>query len=116
MLFDGPFEVAPGVVVEVVGGHTPGQCVVRVATSEGDVLLASDAVHFYEEYERDCLFTSVADLVDMYAAFDRIRRLLADGSISHLVAGHDPSTLQRFSPVAEPWSGVAATIGRADGG
>ena len=111
-LFEGQLRVAPGIEVVEVGGHTPGQCVVKVATSDGTVLLASDAMHFYEELERDMLFTSVANLVEMYEAFDYIRGLLATGEVEHLVAGHDPSTLSRFKPASGPYGHLAATIGQ----
>lgn len=109
--FAGRFEPAPGIEVIEVGGHTPGQSVVRVRTSEGPVLLASDAIHYYEEYEHDRPFVSVASLVDMYAAFDRIRGWIADGSVRHLVSGHDPDTLARFTPLRGELAGLAATIG-----
>ncbi len=108
---DGEFAVTPGVRIVEIGGHTPGQCVVFVDTTEGTVLLASDAVHYYEEYERDMIFTSVADLVAMYDSFALIRELEASESVTHVVSGHDPSTLARFTPVEGPLAGFAATIG-----
>ena len=113
-LFDGSVSPAPGIEVVEVGGHTPGQCVVKVKTSEGTVLLASDAVHYYEEYERAMLFSSVADLVKMYEAFDYIRDMTSSGEVQHLVAGHDPSTLARFRPVTGQYAELAAMIGRLD--
>jgi glyoxylase-like metal-dependent hydrolase (beta-lactamase superfamily II) len=113
-LFQGATEVAPGIEVTEVGGHTPGQCVVKVGTSAGTVLLASDAVHYYEEYERDMLFTSVSDLVQMYEAFDYIRGQVTSGEVDHLVSGHDPTTLSRFRPAEGPYGHLAATIGRCD--
>nr|WP_114430957.1 MBL fold metallo-hydrolase [Phyllobacterium bourgognense] len=43
-LFDEESEIAPGVIARRTGGHTPGHCVIRVA-SEGDALtFAGDAV------------------------------------------------------------------------
>lgn len=113
-LFQGATEVAPGIEAIEVGGHTPGQCVVKVRTSDGTVLLASDAVHYYEEYERDMLFMSVSDLVQMYEAFDYIRGMVTSGEVDHLVAGHDPSTLSRFRPAEGPYGHLAARIGRCD--
>jgi glyoxylase-like metal-dependent hydrolase (beta-lactamase superfamily II) len=110
-LFEGVTEIAPGITAVEVGGHTPGQSVVTVATSDGNVLLASDAVHYYEEYERDMLFSSVADLVEMYEGFDYIRGQFISGDIDHLVAGHDPGTLARFEPVSGKYGHLAATIG-----
>lgn len=110
--FSGRHEVAPGIEVIEVGGHTPGQSIVSVATSEGTVLIASDALHYYEEFDRDMPFTYVADLIGMYEAFDVIRQQGVDGEYAHLVAGHDPSTLDRFTPVTSgALAGLAATIG-----
>ena len=84
----------------------------KVDTSEGTVLLASDSMHYYEEYERDMPFTYVADLIGMYEGFDRIRAMEQSGEISHIVAGHDPDTLDRFTPVTTgPLAGLASTIG-----
>ena len=114
-LFRGAITPAPGIEVLEVGGHTPGQCVVRVQTDEGSVLLASDAVHYYEEYERDMLFSSVANLVQMYEGFDRIRAMIDAGEVEHLVSGHDPDTLSRFAPVSGAYGALAATIGSANG-
>lgn len=114
-LFRDSIVIAPGIEVLEVGGHTPGQCVVRVGTNEGTVLLASDAVHYYEEYDRDMLFSSVADLVAMYTGFDRIRAMIEAGDVDHLVSGHDPDTLARFRPASGEYGALAATIGTLDG-
>jgi glyoxylase-like metal-dependent hydrolase (beta-lactamase superfamily II) len=108
------FDVAPGVEVIEVGGHTPGQSMVKVNTSEGVVLLASDAIHYYEEYDRDMLFMSVSSLVDMYSGFDRVRALTQSGEIDILVSGHDPDTLSRFTAVEGPYHDVAAVIGESN--
>jgi glyoxylase-like metal-dependent hydrolase (beta-lactamase superfamily II) len=109
--FDGSTTVAPGVEVIEVGGHTPGQSVVKVDTDAGVVLLASDAVHYYEELEDDLPFSSAADLVAMYAGFDRINGMVAAGEVQHVVSGHDPGTLDRFTPATGDLSGFVATIG-----
>jgi 3-hydroxyisobutyrate dehydrogenase len=87
-------QVAPGIELTQVGGPTPGQAIVSVATAEGPVVLASDAVHYYEELERDRPFSIVASLEDMYAAFDRIRAMGEAGA--RVVAGHDPLVAERF--------------------
>ncbi|MBD3751583.1 MAG: N-acyl homoserine lactonase family protein [Micrococcales bacterium] len=110
--FSGAVTVAPGVEVLEVGGHTPGQAIVRVETAAGRVLLASDSVHYYEELEADMPFTHVADLPRMYRTFDLISGLVATGQITHLVAGHDPSTLERFPAYDGVPGGLAAIIGR----
>ena len=92
-------QVAPGIELTQVGGHTPGQAIVSVATAEGPVVLASDAVHYYEELERDRPFSIVASLADMYAAFDRIRAMGEAGA--RVVAGHDPLVADRLGDPAD---------------
>lgn len=114
--FTGRHTVAPGVELIEVGGHTPGQSVVLVQTSDGPVVLASDAVHFHEELERGMPFMSVADLVAMYEGFDLLNGMLSDGTAVAVVSGHDPSTLDRFEPLGEPLPGEAAVIGRIGAG
>ncbi len=107
---DGHAEIAPGVELIELGGHTPGQLVVRVVTSIGTVILAADAAHFQEELERDMLFQSMADLPGSYRALDWLRA--QEGAV--IVTGHDASELGRFSPLAGPLAGLVATIGSPD--
>ncbi|MEO6511213.1 MAG: N-acyl homoserine lactonase family protein [Nocardioides sp.] len=109
-LTSGRTWVAPGIETIEVGGHTPGQTMVRVGTSTGWVLLASDAVHYYEELERAMPFTSVADIVGMYDAFDTVRALVDDGEVQHVVAGHDPDTIARVATSVDD-DGLVGTIG-----
>jgi glyoxylase-like metal-dependent hydrolase (beta-lactamase superfamily II) len=109
--FTGRHQLADGIEVIQVGGHTPGQSVVLVRTADGPVLLASDAVHYYEELDRQMPFALVASLVDMYAAFDTIGAMLADGRAAHLVSGHDPDTLGRFRRIDGPPGATVAAIG-----
>lgn len=104
---DGDAEIAPGVSVHLVGGHSPGLQAVRVATASGPVVLALDAAHFWSNIEGDLPFGIVHDLAGMYAAFDRLRELAgAEGTI---VPGHDPAVLARY-PAVEGLQGVAVRI------
>ena len=96
-LFNRQLTLAPGVELVEVGGHTPGQLIVAVTTAEArTVVLASDALHFYAEAERDRPFAIVADLPAMYRAYDLLNDL-AGQQATHLVAGHDPLVRQRFA-------------------
>ncbi|MFK3780139.1 N-acyl homoserine lactonase family protein [Agrobacterium sp. NPDC089420] len=81
-------DIAEGVSVHWVGGHCAGQEIVRVRTARGWVVLASDALHYYEEYERGIPFSVAFNLSDMIAGHERIRNL-ADGD-DHVVPAHDP--------------------------
>jgi glyoxylase-like metal-dependent hydrolase (beta-lactamase superfamily II) len=111
--FTGSLSLAPGIEIVQVGGHTPGQSIVKVNTSDGVVLLASDAIHFYEEYEDDRPFTYVANLIAMYDAFDTIRAMERSGEVQHVVSGHDAGTIGRFTQVTGEFAGLIATIGSA---
>ena len=77
----------------------PGQAILVVATAGGRVVLAADAMHDYEELDRDRPFSVVADLPAMYAAFDLIREMAQDAGTS-IVAGHDPLVMER--PARDP--------------
>jgi glyoxylase-like metal-dependent hydrolase (beta-lactamase superfamily II) len=98
----------PGISVQVVGGHTPGQAVVRVQTESGPVLLASDTLHYYEELELDRPFAHVVDLAGMYAGFDLLRQAQDAGDV--LVAGHDPQVMDIFPEYAAA-PGLAVRVG-----
>ncbi|MFE9689580.1 N-acyl homoserine lactonase family protein [Micromonospora sp. NPDC005806] len=109
--FSNRLELASGIELLEVGGHTPGQCVVRVNTTAGTVLLASDAVHYFEELERDLPFAFVSDLPAMYAGFDRIKEMVAEDQ-AILIPGHDPSTLDRLTVTGDgALAGLVGTIG-----
>jgi glyoxylase-like metal-dependent hydrolase (beta-lactamase superfamily II) len=105
-LFSGQHTVAPGIELTEVGGHTPGQLIASVATRDGGtVVLASDALHFYEEVERDRPFAVLADLPGMYRAYDTLAQLAAQPG-THLVAGHDPLVRTRFTRHAPETGGT----------
>ncbi|WP_219414220.1 N-acyl homoserine lactonase family protein [Pseudonocardia nigra] len=110
--FSGSVEVAPGVVVTEVGGHTPGQSMVTVPTSEGVVLLTSDVVHFTEELERDMPFVAVTDLPAMYRGLQSVRDLVAARAVDHVLTGHDAGVLDRLEPYRPDLTGIAGVIGR----
>src|SRR3546814_3296806 len=43
-LFDDEREVAPGVIVQRTGGHTPGHSVVRISSGDERLMFAGDAI------------------------------------------------------------------------
>jgi glyoxylase-like metal-dependent hydrolase (beta-lactamase superfamily II) len=95
---DGDEELLPGLSVHLVGGHTAGMQLVRVATAAGHVVLASDASHFYENLTSDRPAPVLHDMPGVYGAFDRITELA--GAAGLIVPGHDPGVLERYP--AEP--------------
>lgn len=60
--YDGDGQVADGVTVHCIGGHSRGLQVVRVRTEAGWLVLASDAAHYYENVEAQKPFPIVVDL------------------------------------------------------
>jgi glyoxylase-like metal-dependent hydrolase (beta-lactamase superfamily II) len=99
----GDEELAPGVSVHHVGGHTPGMQVVRVRTDRGHVVLASDSVHYYENLHRENPFPVLVSSIDYVEALGTVRGL-AD-SIDHIVPGHDPAVVAAY-PAHEHAEGV----------
>ncbi len=106
---DGAEEIAPGVSVHHIGGHTPGMQSVRVRTKRGWVVLASDACHYYENMERGRPFPTVYNVPDMLEGFAKLKRL-AD-SPQHVVPGHDPLVMQRYPA---PKSALRGAVARLD--
>ncbi len=43
--YSGPVEIAPGVICERAGGHTPGLMLIRVETDEGVATICSDVIY-----------------------------------------------------------------------
>lgn len=85
---DGEGEVAEGVTVHRIGGHTRGLQAVRVLTQVGWLCLASDASHYYENVFARKPFPIVVDLQDMLDGFTLLRGLASSPSL--IIPGHDP--------------------------
>ncbi|MBB5515094.1 glyoxylase-like metal-dependent hydrolase (beta-lactamase superfamily II) [Rubricella aquisinus] len=96
----GAGQVAPGVEVHCIGGHSRGLQAVRVKTVSGWLCLASDASHFYENFEAEKPFPIVVDVEDMLAGFRTIRRLASHDGL--VIPGHDPLVTERFAIAEAP--------------
>lgn len=94
---DGTGEVAPGIELHHIGGHTKGIQSVRVRSRRGWVVLASDASHFYAHMEQDRAFPILYNLADMLEGYKKLRALAS--SPKHIIPGHDPLVMERY-PVA----------------
>jgi hypothetical protein len=79
-------ELSPGITLHPVGGHRPGMQFVRVYTSRGWVVLASDVTHYYENMETGRPFTAAFNIGDMLEACDTLRAHAP--SPHHIVPGH----------------------------
>ena len=100
---DGTDEIAPGVTIHKIGGHTKGLQCVRVATRRGHVVLASDATHFYQHIETRRVFRVLYNLADMVEGYNTLERLAS--SKSHVIPGHDPLVLARYPAASDDTAG-----------
>ncbi|HXU43685.1 MAG TPA: N-acyl homoserine lactonase family protein [Burkholderiales bacterium] len=104
---DGDEEIAPGISLHLIGGHTMGMQSVRVATRRGWVVLASDASHFYANMEQTRPFPIVFSVDDMVSGYEKLRSLAA--SPGHVIPGHDPLVMQRY-PAVKGLEGIAVRL------
>jgi glyoxylase-like metal-dependent hydrolase (beta-lactamase superfamily II) len=105
---DGDAELAPGLSLHCMGGHTAGLQVVRVHTARGWVVLASDASHYYEHLRARRLFPIAFHLGDMLEAYRKIERL-AD-SPDHIIPGHDPLVMRLYPAPAPAMEGIVVRL------
>lgn len=109
-MVEGQTQLRPGIRLIEVGGHTPGQLIVTVDTAGGRVVLTSDAVHYYEEVDRDRPFAHVVDVEAMYDAFATLRSM-TERPDHVLVAGHDPLVMSKFEDCSGELHGRAVRVG-----
>ena len=106
IFYDGEAQVAEGVTVHCIGGHSRGLQCVRVLTRAGWMVLASDAAHYYENAFARKPFPIVVDLQNMLDGFDTLESLASARRL--IVPGHDPIVRDIFP------KGPAAHISRLD--
>jgi len=106
---DGANELAPGVTVHKIGGHSKGLQSVRVKTKRGHVVLAADATHLYSHIEQRRVFPITYNVGEVLEGYDTLLRLAS--SPAHVVPGHDPLVLERY-PAAR--AGLEGWVVRLD--
>jgi glyoxylase-like metal-dependent hydrolase (beta-lactamase superfamily II) len=104
----GEAELAPGITMHRIGGHTHGLQCVRVHTRRGWVVLASDTSHFYEHFEHKRVFTTVFNVGEAVQGYETLARL-AD-SPRHIVPGHDPLVMARYPAPSAELAGIAVRL------
>jgi glyoxylase-like metal-dependent hydrolase (beta-lactamase superfamily II) len=105
---DGDAELAAGLSVHRIGGHTAGIQCVRVLTRRGFVVLASDTSHLYANMEQGRPFPIVLNVADMLDGHKRLNQLAA--SPKHIVPGHDPLVMRRYRAPGRELEGVAVRL------
>jgi glyoxylase-like metal-dependent hydrolase (beta-lactamase superfamily II) len=106
---DGADEIAPGIEVHRIGGHSKGLQCVRVKTQRGPVVLASDTTHLYAHVEQGRVFPITYNVGEVLEGYQTLKRLA--GSPTRIVPGHDPLVLARY-PAAKP--GLEGWVARLD--
>ena len=94
VFYDGEAQVADGVTVHCIGGHSRGLQAVRVRTEAGWLVLASDAAHFWENVRARKPFPIVVDLQNMLDGFSTLERLASHPDL--IIPGHDPLVRHYF--------------------
>jgi glyoxylase-like metal-dependent hydrolase (beta-lactamase superfamily II) len=107
---DGVDQIAPGITVHKIGGHSKGLQCVCVNTKRGPVVLASDTTHLYAHIEGGRVFPITYNVGEVLDGYETMKKL-AGGSLKHVVPGHDPLVLDRY-PAARP--GLEGWIARLD--
>jgi glyoxylase-like metal-dependent hydrolase (beta-lactamase superfamily II) len=107
-LYTGTAELVRGITLHPVGGHTPGMQFVRVHTSRGWVVLASDVTHYYENMEKGRPFTAAFHICDVLEAYDALRAHAP--SPHHIIPGHDPLVMRQYPAPRPELDGVAVRV------
>jgi glyoxylase-like metal-dependent hydrolase (beta-lactamase superfamily II) len=105
---DGDAELAPGLSLHRIGGHTKGLQAVRVRTRIGWIVLASDAAHLYANIDETRPFPIVFDAGAMVEGYRRLRELADAPEL--VVPGHDPLVMRRYAAPSAELQGIAVRL------
>src|SRR5487761_778989 len=105
---DGEEEIAPGLSVHHVGGHSMGLQMARVNTRRGFVVLASDAAHYYANIERGLPYPITYNVAEVMEGYRRAYALAS--SPDHVIPGHDPLVMARYPAPAPELKGWVARL------
>jgi glyoxylase-like metal-dependent hydrolase (beta-lactamase superfamily II) len=105
---DGDAELAPGLSLHRIAGHTKGLQVVRVRTRAGWIVLASDASHLYANMNDKRPYPILYDVPRMVAGWRRLAELADSQEL--IVPGHDPQVMRRFPAASADLEGIAVRL------
>ena len=94
---DGASEVRPGVKLTLIGGHCKGLQVVTVETQRGPIILASDAVVFFESLKKGWPFPATYHSAQELVGYEKI--LSMAGSLNNIIPGHDIEVMELYPEV-----------------
>lgn len=101
-------QLADGLWLHHVGGHSAGLQVVRVWSKRGWVVLASDASHLYANMREGRLFPILSNAVEMMEGYRTIHALAS--SPDHVIPGHDPLVMSRYRPPHPSMQGIVVRL------
>lgn len=105
---NGDAEIAPGITVHLIGGHSRGLQCVRVWTERGWVVIASDASHLYAHFETGRPFPNVVRVDEMLDGYMRLMELAT--SPHHVIPGHDPLVMKRYAAPSTELEGICIKL------
>lgn len=105
---DGDAEIAPGLSLHLIGGHSKGLQATRVKTRRGWVVLASDVAHYYAHLDQRRVFPITYNVADTLAGYGKVEKLAS--SKAHVIPGHDPIVLDIYPPARPNMEGWAAKL------
>ena len=105
---NGPAVILPGIGLVPTGGHSAGLQFVNVNTRRGNVVVASDVAHYYENMETYRPFTTALHIDKMLEAFDTLRAHAP--TPDHIVPGHDPLVMTRYPAPSPALEGIAVRL------
>src|SRR6187551_3385839 len=108
LFYNGGAELAPGITLHPVGGHSMGLQFVRVHTKRGWVVVASDVTHFYENLESRRPFVTSFHVGEMLDGFEAL--IAAAPTPAHIVPGHDPLVMARYPAPSPELEGIAVRL------
>ncbi|NVK20582.1 MAG: N-acyl homoserine lactonase family protein [Methylocystaceae bacterium] len=94
LFVNGDYEIAPGITIHLIAGHTPGIQSVRIETQRGPVIIASDSIHYYANYNNKMPFPGMADYAGKLEGYRKIRALTDHNDL--IIPSHDPLVRHRY--------------------
>src|SRR5262249_50862203 len=105
---DGDDEIAPGITVHRIGGHSEGLQSVRVKTRRGYVVLASGASHLDQHIDEARVFPIVYNTGDVLAGYETLKRLAT--ARGHIISRHAPNLVARHPRARRGLDGWAVRL------
>lgn len=96
VFYKGNAALVDGINLIHIGGHTPGLQAVKINTERGNIILASDAIHYWDNMVETNPFPIFIDLPRVLDGYSAIRNQVH--TLTHVIPGHDPKVSTVFAP------------------